>query len=155
MPPLPGGLSRSGRPTLAPIPEAANMARRPSGGGLSGASPLDGQKAQRTSKTSQKLVMLPSEVQTKPLPDEMAEGNDETILTSKGVQEYKSEGERLSKAERNRAGFKRLTAYCVSESLRMRVLAAFLKREHNVVPRVFDEALYVVSLNCYSFLKTR
>ena len=35
----------------------------------------------------------------------------------------------------------------------MKLLAPFLKREHNVAPRVFDEAMYVVSsADSYSYL---
>jgi uncharacterized Rmd1/YagE family protein len=149
-----GILSRSGRPTLSTIPESA--VRRPSGpipnptvtgaAGAVGASASVPAKAQRTSKTSTKLVVLPSEPQTKPLPGELEDESSETLVTKKGTFDYKSEGERMSKTERNRAGYKRLTAYCVAEGLRMKLLAAFLKREHNVGPRVFDEALYVVSL---------
>jgi uncharacterized Rmd1/YagE family protein len=52
----------------------------------------------------------------------------------------------MSKEQRKRAGYKRITAYCIAEELRMKLLASFLKREHNVTPRVFDEAMYVVSL---------
>lgn len=62
-----------------------------------------------------------------------------------GTKDKKSDGERMTKLERKKAGFKRLTAYCVAEGLRMKLLAAFLKREHNVAPRVYDEALYAVS----------
>jgi uncharacterized Rmd1/YagE family protein len=50
----------------------------------------------------------------------------------------------MSKEERKKNGFKRITAYCVAEELKMKLLAPFLKREHNVLPRVFDEALYVM-----------
>lgn len=102
-----------------------------------------GPKAQRTSKTSQKLVVLPSAVQTKPLlPDTV----EDLILGHEpdGVREFKSEAERMSKAQRKEAGFKRITVYCVAESFRMKLLASFLKREHNVAPRVFDEAMYVM-----------
>ena len=53
----------------------------------------------------------------------------------------------MSKAQREEAEFKRITAYCVAESFRMKLLASFLKREHNVLPRVFDEAMYVVSVH--------
>lgn len=110
--------------------------------GLSGAP-----KVQRTSKTSQKLVLLPSAVQTKPLPggsdDEDLELGYETDAGLK-VKDYKSAGERLSKDERRRRGFKRITAYCVAEGVKMKLLAGFLRREHNVVPRIFDEAMYVV-----------
>jgi uncharacterized Rmd1/YagE family protein len=103
------------------------------------------QKAQRTSKTSQKLVVLPSAPQTKPL---AAEAEDEATLgyeTDTGpVRAYKSEAERMTKEERKKTGSKRLTAYCVSEGFKMKLLATFLKREHNVFPRAFDEAIYAV-----------
>jgi uncharacterized Rmd1/YagE family protein len=65
--------------------------------------------------------------------------------TDGGVREYKSQAERMSKLQRKEAGYKRITAYCVAESFKMKLLSPFLKREHNVFPRVFDEALYVVS----------
>jgi uncharacterized Rmd1/YagE family protein len=52
----------------------------------------------------------------------------------------------MSKEQRKRAGYKRITAYCIAEGLKIKLLASFLKREHNVMPRVFDEAMYVVSL---------
>ena len=71
--------------------------------------------------------------------------------TDGGVREYKSEAERMSKEQRKQAGYKRITAYCVAESFKMKLLASFLKREHNVSPRVFDEALYVVSINDMCF----
>lgn len=51
----------------------------------------------------------------------------------------------MSKEERERAGFRRITAYCIAEGFKMKLLASFLKREHNVKPRVYDEAMYVVS----------
>ena len=101
------------------------------------------QKAQRTTKTSHKLVVLPSAPQTRPIVDDV----DDFLgyETDKGIREHKSEAERMSKEQRKQAGFKRITAYCVAESFKMKHLASFLKREHNVAPRVFDEALYVVT----------
>ncbi|KAF9073122.1 hypothetical protein BDP27DRAFT_1216439, partial [Rhodocollybia butyracea] len=103
-------------------------------------------KSQRTSKTSQKLVVLPSAPQTKPL---AGEDDDDDVLgyeTDAGVRmrDHKSQAERMSKDQRKRAGIKRITAYCIAESFKMKLLASFLKREHNVGPRVFDEALYVM-----------
>lgn len=120
-----------------------SVARRASISGLSAPGAL---KSQRTSKTSQKLVVLPSAPQTKPLPGE----DDDDLLgyeTDAGIRmrDHKSEAERMSKEQRKRAGIKRITAYCIAESLKMKLLASFLKREHNVGPRVFDEALYAVS----------
>lgn len=149
-------------------------------------------KHQRTSKTSQKLVVLPSAPQTKPLAkqlvllDEEQETSDDATHprgnlpprrsvtfqeppgiersydredeeeeakegrvgeTSKSrVRDYKSVAERMSKEERKKAGYRRITAYFIAEGLKMKPLAGFLKREHNVLPRVFDEALYAVSM---------
>ncbi|KAI0767887.1 hypothetical protein BC629DRAFT_874765 [Irpex lacteus] len=136
-------LSAAGGPNRPPT-------RRPSfTGGLTRAAgipipPVPGQKqAQRTSKTTQKLVVLPSAPQTKPLAED-----DEDIQhgyeTDRGVRDVKSEGERMSKEQRQKAGYKRITAYCVSEGFKMKLLTGFLKREHNVQPRVFDEAVYAM-----------
>ncbi|KAG8933374.1 hypothetical protein FRC03_000514 [Tulasnella sp. 419] len=103
------------------------------------------QKTQRTSKTSQKLVVLPSEPQTRPLPDELrTDGQVSAPGAVTHTHEHRSEGEKMGKEERQRAGFKRLTAYCVAGGFRMKLLAAFLKREHGVQPRTFDEAIYAV-----------
>ncbi|KAF7308667.1 DUF155 domain-containing protein [Mycena chlorophos] len=113
--------------------------RRGSVSGLAG-----GPKAQRTSKTSQKLVVLPSAPQTKPLQDEDGEDLAFGYETDTGIREYKSAAERMTKDQRKRAGYKRITAYCVSEALNAKLLTAFLKREHNVAPRVYDEAIYVM-----------
>lgn len=121
--------------------------RRTSVSGLAGSS-----KAQRTSKTSQKLVVLPSAPQTKPIDED----EDPTLgyETDAGpVREYKREGEKMNKEQRKRAGYRRLTAYCVAHSFKMQLLSSFLKREHNVVPRVFDEALYAVCRESYFFVK--
>ncbi|KAI4517829.1 DUF155-domain-containing protein [Schizophyllum commune Loenen D] len=117
----------------------ANRPRRSSASGLA-----PGQKAQRTSKTSQKLVVLPSAPQTKPLAPEEVDDPTFGYETDAGVREYKSEAERMSKEERKKAGFKRITAYCVAEAFRMKHLSSYLTREHNVAPRAFDEALYVM-----------
>lgn len=102
---------------------------------------------QRTSKTHQRLVELPSDPQTRPLPGQ--EGEEDAIHgyeTDTGVRmrEHKSATERMTKSERRRAGCRRITAYWLADGFRMKLLANFLKREHNVVPRSFDEALYVV-----------
>jgi len=98
-------------------------------------------KPQRTSKTSQKLVVLPSAVQIQPLPRSLETPADGEPSTSG---DHRSEGERMSKEQRQRAGYRRLTAHCIAEGFRMKLLSAFLKREHGVAPRVFDEAIYAV-----------
>jgi len=117
-----------------------SLSRRASVAGLT-----SGPKSQRSSKTTHKLVVLPSAPQTRPfltdVEDDLTLGHE----TVGGVREYKSQAERMSKLQRKEAGYKRITAYCVAESFKMKLLSSFLKREHNVSPRAFDEALYVVS----------
>jgi len=108
---------------------------------------------QRTSKTHQKLVELPSDPQTRPFPAEAGEDDEihgyETD-TGMRMREHKSATECMTKAERRRAGCRRITAYWLADGFRMKLLASFLKREHNVVPRSFDEALYVVRpIDCH------
>ncbi|KAJ6624942.1 hypothetical protein B0H10DRAFT_2004939 [Mycena sp. CBHHK59/15] len=139
---VPGRRSRVARlsaATASNSPAAPTLTRRASVSGLAVAP-----KAQRTSKTSQKLVVLPSAPQTKPLPVDEDEDLAFGYETDAGVREYKSEAERMSKEQRKRAGYRRITAYCVCNSFKMKLLSSFLKREHNVSPRVFDEALYVM-----------
>jgi uncharacterized Rmd1/YagE family protein len=121
------------------VPVGTSASRRASMAGLT-----SGPKIQRSSKTAHKLVVLPSAPQTKPL---FAEIEDDLTLGHEadgGVREYKSQAERMTKDQRKDAGFKRITVYCVAESFKMKLLSSFLKREHNVSPRAFDEALYVV-----------
>ncbi|KAJ6496787.1 hypothetical protein DFH09DRAFT_1205017 [Mycena vulgaris] len=144
---------------MSRLPSASQPARRPGGARLSSAvSATDpvltrrasvsglasAPKVQRTSKTSQKLVVLPSAPQTKPL---LADEDEDLAFgyeTDGGVREFKSQAERMTKEQRKRAGFRRITVYCVCESFKMKLLSSFLKREHNVAPRVFDEAVYVM-----------
>ncbi|KAJ6581207.1 hypothetical protein B0H19DRAFT_928955 [Mycena capillaripes] len=135
-PQVPGRRTRTARLSGAASTPPA-LTRRAS---VSGLAP----KISRTSKTSQKLVVLPSAPQTKPL---LADEDEDLAFgyeTDAGVREYKSQAERMSKEERKRAGFRRITVYCICESLKMKLLSSFLKREHNVAPRVFDEAIYVM-----------
>ncbi|KAI9451639.1 hypothetical protein F5148DRAFT_1152419 [Russula earlei] len=82
------------------------------------------------------------------------QGEDDEIHryeTDAGVRmrEHRSTTERMTKAERRRAGCRRITAYWLADGFRMNLLANFLKREHNVVPRSFDEALYVAEEDGY------
>jgi uncharacterized Rmd1/YagE family protein len=135
------GLSRLRASHLPPIPETRAYTPRRAATSI----PLAAaSKPQRTTKTSQKLVVLPSAVQIQPLP-RSRESPVDGEGPSAPAGEHRSEGERMSKEQRQRSGYKRLTAYCVAEAFRMKLLSAFLKREHGVAPRVFDEAVYAVS----------
>lgn len=52
----------------------------------------------------------------------------------------------MTKRERQENGLPRLTAYNTAEGYRLKLLQAFLKREHGVgVVRVYDDCVYAVS----------
>ncbi|KAI0716538.1 hypothetical protein C8Q76DRAFT_724731 [Earliella scabrosa] len=145
--PAPSPSFRAARPTRAASGPPRPLARRPSLSGVALTNPVTGAaKMQRTSKTTQKLVVLPTAPQTKALPPEVEEDEDALLgyETDQGVREHKNAGERMTKDQRERAGFRRITAYCLAQSFKMKLLASFLKREHNVKPRIYDEAMYVM-----------
>ncbi|KIK64576.1 hypothetical protein GYMLUDRAFT_108638, partial [Collybiopsis luxurians FD-317 M1] len=89
-----------------------------------------------------KLIILPSAPQPK-LIIEDNEVLDYETGTGVHVRDHKSHAERMSKEQWECGGMKRITAYCIAGSFKMKFLSSFLKCEHNLAPRVFDEALYV------------
>ncbi len=120
----------------------------------------------RTSKTTQRHVLLPEEPQTKPLPAALhpskagaalpppptaasrrrSAGDGKKPSLRIPLHEHdRTEAEKMTKAQREDAGLPRLTAYATAEGYRMKLLQAFLKREHGCgVVRVFDDAVYAV-----------
>lgn len=85
----------------------------------------------RTSKTGKKLVFLPEEVQNQPLPSipggarplahpPKPDGEVEEGEKDPGRVDDRSEAERMTKEERERNGFGRLTAYATAESYKLR-----------------------------------
>lgn len=102
---------------------------------------------------TQKHVFLPEEIQTRPLAPSVAPAppppsrfnSDMDTSSSVPAEDERTEAEKMTKAQRQDAGLPRLTAYATAESYRMKLLQAFLKREHGVgVVRVFDDAVYAV-----------
>ena len=60
----------------------------------------------------------------------------------------RSDAEKMTKRERDENRLPRLTAYATAEGYRLKMLQAFLKREHGVgIIRVFDDCIYAVSSN--------
>ena len=52
----------------------------------------------------------------------------------------------MTKREREENGLARFTAYATAEGYRLKMLQAFLRREHGVgVVRVYDDCIYAVS----------
>ncbi|RCK65557.1 Sporulation protein RMD8 [Candida viswanathii] len=80
----------------------------------------------RTSKTSQKLVLIPEEQRQGSPP--------EAIPTNRGGVDAEGEASRE---------FSRMTAYFICEEFNLSEVAKFLRKNHEVKPRLYDEALYV------------
>lgn len=158
---LPLHLRRSSSSSGAP--KAAGSASGPKGTPAQSSTPKLALPA-RTSKSAKKLVFLPEDVQSQPLPAAAARAAALAAQSGMSAPAYqhrprphqagsssgggeeggRSEAELMNKEERERSGLGRLTAYATAESYRLRTLAAFLKREHNAEVRQFDEALYAV-----------
>ncbi|RSH95283.1 hypothetical protein EHS25_000370 [Saitozyma podzolica] len=118
----------------------------------------------RTSKTTERHVFLPEDPQLAPLPKSpmgssvhlappprsqagpsvSSMGRRESALPPYHHDE-RSDAEKMTKREREEARLPRLTAYDTAEGYRLKLLQAFLKREHGVgVVRVFDDCVYAV-----------
>ncbi|ODN74433.1 hypothetical protein L202_06827 [Cryptococcus amylolentus CBS 6039] len=117
----------------------------------------------RTSKTTEKHVLLPEDPQLAPLP--RSPGDMPTMSapprrdSSGGIPgagrsgyhptmthgDERSDAEKMTKREREENKLPRLTAYATAEGYRLKLLQAFLKREHGVsVVRVYDDCVYAV-----------
>lgn len=104
----------------------------------------------RTSKVSEKLVLLPEtgELDAEKVAfeeeDESAPPRDEELERRKrpGLQE-KSYAERLPKSKRTEK-LSRVTAYCTAQAFKMRPTADFIKSKHAVRTKLYDDCLYVV-----------
>lgn len=87
----------------------------------------------RTSKTSQKLVLIPEE-EGKESPNAFYRKKSGTSL--KSYNDSARHGRRDHKLAR-------ITAYNVAEGFNLKVMSNFLKTTHEVSPRLYDECLYV------------
>lgn len=108
----------------------------------------------RSSKTSEKLVLLPEtseETDEKDLEDfEEDEGagppKDHEIQRRKQkLARGKSDAERLPKSQRNTdAQLARVTAYCTAQSYKLRSTAQFVRDQHGAKTKLYDDCLYCV-----------
>lgn len=105
----------------------------------------------RSSKTSEKLVLLPDMPDA---PDEAtaaAEDDDDAAPPSDAdlarrqypVDGDRSYAERLPKARRAEK-LARVTAYCTAQSSRLRATAEFIREQHGARTKLYDDCLYCV-----------
>jgi uncharacterized Rmd1/YagE family protein len=109
----------------------------------------------RSTKVSEKLVLIPETVQEKDdLEDDMeiSESGDEgrplrddelNELRTKGGLRGKSYAERLPKAKRTDK-LARVTAYCTAEGWKTKSTAAFVREHHGAKTKLYDDCLYTV-----------
>ncbi|WFD27824.1 Sad1-interacting factor 3 [Malassezia nana] len=113
--------------------------------------PVRAEKPVRTSKVSGRHVMLPSESQLAPLPSpEQREAMDESSTARLARRmEQRSDPvyhtfEHMTPQVRVQTRLPRLTSYAISAALHLPTLLAFLRREHDVRPRLYEGCAYVL-----------
>ncbi|KAI5949586.1 RMD8 [Candida jiufengensis] len=101
----------------------------------------------RTSKTSQKLVLIPDQLRQNSPP--LTSDSEESLLIQTQQQQpdlsaqiLRSRAELMPKEKRAQE-FSRVTAYFICEEFNLPAVAKFLRKNHEVKPRLYDEALYV------------
>ncbi|GME88471.1 unnamed protein product [Ambrosiozyma monospora] len=110
----------------------------------------------RTSKLTQKLVLIPDSgkvvyAQPQRLDDDFSDSEDgnggmreETTTENifEGDQYVRTRAEQLTKEQREME-YPRVTAYLVAEGFNLKLTSKFLAKYHMVLPRLYDDALYV------------
>ena len=108
----------------------------------------------RSSKTSEKLVLLPEtteerdEKELEDFEDEEYAGppNDEELRQRRQkVGRGRTDAERLPKSQRTTEGqLARVTAYCTAQSYKLRSTAQFVRDHHGAKTKLYDDCLYCV-----------
>ena len=105
----------------------------------------------RTTKLSEKLVLLPETVEETEAKEDFDLDNeiaptrdDEAVVRSPTMLKAgKSYAERLPKARRAEK-LARVTAYCTAEAYKMKATASFVKAKHAAKTKLYDDCLYTV-----------
>ncbi len=101
----------------------------------------------RTSKSLQRLVLIPDEAtMEEPQPEPGAvplQPQQETTTDNIFLSGYKrTRAESMSKEQRE-LEYPRVTAYLIAEGFNLNLTSKFLKKYHHVLPRLYDDMLYV------------
>lgn len=109
----------------------------------------------RSTKVSEKLVLIPETVNEKEDSDEEAiplgqdgmeapfKDSEMDVLKKRGGIRGKSYAERLPKAQRTEK-LARVTAYCTAQGYKLKSTAAFVKDTHGAKTKLYDDCLYTV-----------
>lgn len=105
----------------------------------------------RSTKTSEKLVLLP---ETPEEEDEKGEfgkdadtgpprDDDDDFYRRPGRDNVKSYAERLPKSRRTEKELPRVTAYCTAQAYRLQSTATFVRQRHSARAKLYDDCMYV------------
>ncbi|KAK4196909.1 hypothetical protein QBC40DRAFT_208342 [Triangularia verruculosa] len=150
----------SGQPRGHPGQRPARNVRRPSGVPTFPSARTGQQVPSRTTKVSEKLVLLPEAPVDEDVSDDelsarqasILRGEDENrplkdeeldVLKKRGGIRGKSYAERLPKMQRGEK-VSRLTAYCTAQAFKVKETAEFVKTKHEAKTKLYDDCLYVV-----------
>ena len=107
----------------------------------------------RSTKVSEKLVLLPETSEDEPDLEEKTDfdeendaeptKDDEEDLRKSSGRKGKSYAERLPKSRRAEK-LARVTAYCTAQTYKLKATAAFLKDHHGARTKLYDDCLYIV-----------
>ena len=107
-----------------------------------------GSMPKRTTKTSEKLVLLPEAVEEEDEKGDFAHDTDagppkdDEEQRKPGREGVKSYAERLPKSRRTEKELPRVTAYCTAQSYRLQSTATFVRQRHGARAKLYDDCLY-------------
>jgi uncharacterized Rmd1/YagE family protein len=143
----PAAAASTSKPSGQPVLSALNnkLRRRNSSGSVLTPPPLPAPKIgpQRTTRTVQKLKLLPDPEQGEDGPDEESGRDVYAQFTRIKDPTSRRDAARLGKEDRKR--LPRVTAYCTATSYKLDDLMRFLKgktRTREAAPKLFDECIY-------------
>lgn len=102
----------------------------------------------RSTKLSEKLVLLPETVEEADEKGDFGEDNEAAPLQDDeeerrpGREKAKSYAERLPKSRRTEKDLARVTAYCTAQAYKMKSIAAFIRDRHGARTKLYDDCLY-------------
>jgi len=101
----------------------------------------------RSTKTSEKLVLLPEAVEEEDERGEFGADVDrgppkDDDYRRPGREGVKSYAERLPKARRTEKELPRVTAYCTAQAYKMQSTATFIRQRHAARAKLYDDCLY-------------
>lgn len=101
----------------------------------------------RSTKTSEKLVLLPEAVEEEDEKGEFGQDSDQKPPKdgqgrAAGKDVSKSYAEKLPKARRTEKELPRVTAYCVAQAYKLQTTATFIRQKHLARAKLYDDCLY-------------